>query len=73
MVAKIRQISDPTGYFARFYEILPQFSTQRAAWEALEDERAEMGLSERYNSYESFRVCKHRTYHRFFRINTGEQ
>lgn len=46
------------GYFERFYELLPECNTNRQAYERLEQERQEIGLSERYSSYESFRVAK---------------
>lgn len=46
------------GYFRRFYEILPDFRTNKETWEALEADRIEAGLPERYSSYESFRSAK---------------
>lgn len=57
---KVRQLSDSEGYFDRFYELTAQYGNQRAAWEAIEEERRFYGLGERFTSYESFRVVKHR-------------
>ena len=71
--AKVLQTLTIPGYFARFYEILPEVGTNRAAWERLEAEREELGLPERYSSYESFKACKSRHLHSgLIRINTGE-
>jgi len=51
------------GYFERFYEILEPEMTHKQAWEQLEEERMEVGFTERYSSYESFRngKCVHRS------------
>lgn len=72
-VSRIRQLSDNEGYFQRVYEILPDAGTLRAAWEATEAERAEVGLPERYSSYESFRRGKN--YHKktLFRLDDALQ
>lgn len=72
--AKTLQTLTVKGYFLRFYEILPDFRTNRETWEALEAERMASGLPERYSSYESFRAAK--CYHRnhVIRVNSdGEE
>ena len=63
---KIRQLTSSEGYFLRVYEFLPDLGTLRASWEATEREREELGLPERYTSYESFRRGK--SYHHERRI-----
>lgn len=71
---KISQLSDNRGYFERFYEILPETTSHRAAWEQLEAEREEVGLPERYSSYESFKAGKYHHHRLIFRVNSdGEE
>ena len=72
-VEKIRQLSDNEGYFRRVYEILPDAGTLRAAWEATEAERADVGLPERYSSYESFRRGKNHHKKTLFRLSDSLQ
>lgn len=72
-VAKVRQLSDNQGYFERFFELCGEKPTYREAWEALEDERHDFGLPERFTSYESFRAGKTQHYNRLVRINTEEE
>lgn len=54
----------PAGYFARFYELVSASALSHVeAWEAIEGERAAVGLPAGYTSQESFRAAKSR----FFR------
>lgn len=69
-VAKIQQLTSHHGYFERFFEICSETPTYKAAWEALEEERAGFGLPEKYTSYESFRVGKTLHINSLIRINT---
>jgi hypothetical protein len=51
----------PEGYADRFWHFVQASAmNHREAWEALENERQEYRLPERYKSYESFRAaCPH--------------
>lgn len=48
------------GYFSRWYEIRPNYSNDKAAYEALELELQENFKIEMYRDYNGFRVAKHR-------------
>ena len=51
------------GYFKRFFELIEIWPTHYDAYVILEGELFEKYGLERYTSYESFRVMKHR-YHK---------
>ena len=55
---KVRQINCTSGYFHRFYELTAETQTHQEAWQRLEEERNELGLDEKYTSYNSFRKAK---------------
>lgn len=72
-IEKISQLCDNKGYFLRVYAKLPELGTLRASWEAVEQERTELGLPERYSSYESFRAGKSYHHSTLVRVNTEEE
>lgn len=51
-----------SGYWARYQEIYLSCRTDKYAWEKLEDESMNRYGIGKYESYESFRVGKHRYY-----------
>lgn len=51
-----------SGYWARYQEIYSECRTDQEAWERLEQESDGRFGVRRYESYESFRVGKHRFY-----------
>lgn len=55
---QVRQINCTSGYFHRFYELTSETQTHQEAWQRLEEERNELGLDEKYTSYNSFRKAK---------------
>ena len=55
---QVRQINSTSGYFHRFYELSGECRTHQEAWQKLEEEREELGLSEKYTTYNSFRKAK---------------
>jgi hypothetical protein len=55
---QVRQINSTSGYFHRFYELSGECRTHQEAWQKLEEERDELGLDEKYKTYESFRKAK---------------
>lgn len=55
---QVRQINCTSGYFHRFYELTAETQTHQEAWQRLEEERNELGLDEKYTSYNSFRKAK---------------
>jgi hypothetical protein len=55
---QVRQINSTSGYFHRFYELSGECRTHQEAWQKLEEEREELGLDEKYKTYESFRKAK---------------
>ncbi|MCB0587029.1 MAG: hypothetical protein KDD06_17120 [Phaeodactylibacter sp.] len=53
----------PAGYFSRFYELVQASALSHVqAWEAIEGERAAVGLPPGYTSPESCRVAKSRLF-----------
>jgi hypothetical protein len=55
---QVRQINSTSGYFHRFYELSGECRTHQEAWQKLEEEREELGLDEKYTTYNSFRKAK---------------
>jgi len=55
---QVRQINSTSGYFRRFYELSGECRTHQEAWQKLEEEREELGLDEKYTTYNSFRKAK---------------
>jgi len=55
---QVRQINSTSGYFHRFYELSGECKTHQEAWQKLEEEREELGLDEKYTTYNSFRKAK---------------
>ena len=55
---QVRQINCTSGYFHRFYELTAETQTHQEAWQRLEEERNELGLEDKYKSYDSFRNAK---------------
>ena len=55
---QVRQINCTSGYFNIFYELTAETQTHQEAWQRLEEERNELGLDEKYTSYNSFRKAK---------------
>jgi len=55
---QVRQINCTSGYFHRFYELTAETNTHQEAWQRLEEERNELGLEDKYKSYDSFRNAK---------------
>jgi hypothetical protein len=55
---QVRQINSTSGYFHRFYELTAETQTHQEAWQRLEEERNELGLDDKYTSYNSFRKAK---------------
>ena len=55
---QVRQINCTSGYFHRFYELSGECRTHQEAWQKLEEEREELGLDEKYTTYNSFRKAK---------------
>jgi hypothetical protein len=55
---QVRQINSTSGYFHRFYELSGECRTHQEAWIRLEEERDELGLDEKYTTYNSFRKAK---------------
>jgi hypothetical protein len=55
---QVRQINCTSGYFHRFYELTSETRTHQEAWQRLEEERNELGLDDKYTSYNSFRKAK---------------
>lgn len=55
---QVRQINSASGYFHRFYELSGECPTHQEAWQKLEEEREELGLDEKYTTYNSFRKAK---------------
>jgi hypothetical protein len=55
---QVRQINSTSGYFHRFYELSGECRTHQEAWIKLEEEREDLGLEEKYSSYDSFRKAK---------------
>lgn len=55
---EVRQINSKSGYFTRFYEIVPDCQKHKEAWQKLEEERLDLGLDEKYSTYNSFRKAK---------------
>lgn len=59
----------PDGYFSRFYELVQASALSHVqAWEAIEGERAAVGLPEGYTSYQSFARSKHYHKPKIFRL-----
>jgi len=55
---QVRQINSTSGYFHRFYELSGECRTHQEAWQKLEMEREDLGLDEKYTTYNSFRKAK---------------
>ena len=55
---QVRQINSNEGYFHRFYELVSDYPRHEDAWQKLEEERNELGLNEKYSTYNSFRKAK---------------
>ena len=55
---QVRQLNCTSGYFHRFYELVPDCKNHQEAWQKLEEEREELGLNEKYTTYNSFRKAK---------------
>ena len=55
---QVRQLNCKSGYFHRFYELDPDCKNHQEAWQKLEEEREELGLNEKYTTYNSFRKAK---------------
>lgn len=55
---QVRQINCTSGYFHRFYELVSEYRRHEDAWQKLEEERNELGLDEKYSTYNSFRKAK---------------
>ena len=55
---QVRQINCTSGYFHRFYELVSDYPRHEDAWQKLEEERGELGLDEKYSTYNSFRKAK---------------
>jgi len=55
---QVRQINSTSGYFHRFYELSGECRTHQEAWQKLEEEREDLGLDEKYTTYNSFRKAK---------------
>ena len=55
---QVRQINSTSGYFHRFYELSGECRTHQEAWQRLEEEREDLGLDEKYTTYNSFRKAK---------------
>lgn len=56
----ILQTNTFDGYFKYFFKMLGQYQTDKETWSALELIRDHNNLPEKYSSYESFKVAKHR-------------
>lgn len=54
----VRQINSSVGYFTRFYELVGDCTKHEEAWQKLEEERLDLGLDEKYSTYNSFRKAK---------------
>ena len=48
----------PSGYFQRFYELLPIYQNHRKAFEAVEGELYDSFQVTRYSTYQSFKSNK---------------
>ena len=55
---QVRQLNCTSGYFHRFYELVSDCKNHQEAWQKLEEEREELGLNEKYTTYNSFRKAK---------------
>ena len=55
---QVRQINCTSGYFHRFYELVSDYPRHEDAWQKLEEERGELGLDQKYSTYNSFRKAK---------------
>jgi hypothetical protein len=55
---EVRQINTTSGYFIRFYELTGENLTHQEAWQRLEEERNELGLEDKYSTYNAFRKAK---------------
>jgi hypothetical protein len=55
---QVRTINSNDGYFNRFYQLVGECSKHEEAWQKLEDERLDLGLNEKYSTYNSFRKAK---------------
>lgn len=53
-----KSILTTEGYWARYYQLLQDGSSNKDAWAQLEDELREQFGTSKYSSYESFRVMK---------------
>lgn len=55
-----KKLRSRKGYFERFFALCPKHKVYRKAYEALEHEYYAVYGENRYSSYQSFRVHKHR-------------
>lgn len=55
-------ILTPAGYWARYQDIYSSCDTDKEAWSQLEKELGDRYGIGKYDTYESFRVGKHRYY-----------
>lgn len=55
---EVRQINCTSGYFTRFYQLVGDCNIHKDAWQKLEAERIDLGLDEKYSTYNSFRKAK---------------
>lgn len=59
----IEKLDTPETYFEAVVELSQdQDISQKKAWQIIETQRVELGLREKYTSFESFRVCKYLFY-----------
>lgn len=60
---EIERLDTPSSYFSAISELAQSEDiSQKKAWEIIESQRVELGLREKYTSFESFRVCKYLFY-----------
>jgi len=55
---EVKQINCTSGYFTRFYQLVGDCTKHEEAWQKLEGERLDLGLDEKYSTYNSFRKAK---------------
>ena len=58
--AAVKRLYPLSGYFERYFELLPLFGSGHEAYSAIEREFHALFGCNRYNSYESFKVTKRR-------------
>lgn len=56
----VPELSTCSGFINRFYKLLPLYTTQQEAYEALEREHSEIFGRKKYASFESFKKTKNK-------------